>query len=404
MSKDLAKELNKSKRESKFWKNKPMMEGNMFSSNSSKIDNLNDRFLYNGQKSHILPEILDWKITESSDDASLSIVSKFLNLYYKEKNNMILTADFLKTILGKEGFILSIVTKNNNSLCGVVCVSIKKMQVFDKNQKFVHANFLCAHPKFRKKGIAEVMINELIRYVNIEKKIQQGLFVSDKKISNPCTVIRRYYRPINYCKLAESNFLKLDGKDNVIHNKFSLPTSENPSNYKLMTDEHIDKVYQLYNEYMCQFNVSIFYTKQELKELLIDNNFIKSYVIVNDSNDVIDFVSYYTIEYQTESKDVINVGQVFLYSLLKEYGESMMNNLIKIMNNDNIDIVFVNDDKNMINVLLTEKYCENEDSDSDTYERVFEHKFLKEDKKNVYLFNWECCQVSSNKVNLDFIF
>jgi glycylpeptide N-tetradecanoyltransferase len=392
------------KKESKFWKNKPIMKHINLHNKSSQIINLNEYKIYCNEKSNTLPNKLDWNITESNNDNGLNDICNFLNMYYKEKNNVQFTPEFLKFVLGNDGFVMSIVSKDSNIICGVVCTSIKRIIVLDRNKKFAYINFLCTHPKFKKKGLVETLLNELIRYINVNKKIQQGLFLTNNKISQSCATIRKYYRPINYHKLAKSNFLKLDGKENAIHNKFSLLSSDYSDNYISMKKEHIDKVYDLYKIYTSQYNMSVFYTKEDLENLLLNNNIVKSYVILSESTqEVIDFVSYYHMQYKCENNETINAGYLFLYSLLNEYSESLLNNLIKIMNKNNIDIVYVNDDKSISNTLLTEKYDLNEDSDIESYDKIFEHKFIKDEKNYIYLFNWECPYLSPEKINIDLI-
>lgn len=397
------KELNTKQINSKFWKNKPIMKSNNFLSKSSKITDLKDIFLYNDTNNHILPDKLSWNLIDKSNDENLLVVADFLNKFYQEKNNINFTLNLLKFILGEDGFVLSIITKNNNALCGVVLVSIKKIIVFEKNNKFAYVNLICSHPKYRKKGFLEVISNELIRYLNVEKYIQQGLFLSLNKISQPCVTLRKYYRPINYHKLVKSNFIKIDGNDNIIHNKFSLPISEVSKNYIPMKKNHINKVYELFNIYKSKYNLCVYYNINELENILLNNNIVKSYVILDETNEnIIDFVSYYSVQYNCDN-ETINAGYIYLYSLLNEYGESMINNLVKIMNNNNIDIIYSYDDKNNMNILLTEKKESNEESDSETYDKVYENKFIKKEKKYVYLFNWETPLLTSNKTYFDFL-
>ncbi len=404
------KECNKiAKKESKFWKSKPMMMKNSFVFNSSKIVNLNEKILYNSKNATILPERMMWNIIEKSDEKSLLDVCDFLNIYYdKEKNIRInFTKDFLNFMLGQKGFVLSIVNKNDNSLCGVVCVSIENMIVYDKNREFAVPNFMCARIKYRKKGIAETMMNELIRYMNVEKNIQQGLFSSNNKLLDkmqPCSVVRKYYCPINYNKLLEAGFVDLsenkEKEADIIHKKFAISSKDISENYVLMKEEHIDKVYDLYNIYMSQYNISCKYTKDELKKILL-NDVVKSYVIIEDGekDKIVDFVSYCQVQYRCKDNKIINAGHIFLYTLLKEYSESMMTNLIKLMNNNNIDIVITNDDSGMIDTIMSDKYG-NEDSDIETYEKVYEHKFLKKRKIYINLFNWECPFLTPDKMCL----
>ena len=157
---------------------------------------------------------------------------------------------------------------------------------------------------------------------------------------------------------------------------------------------------RLYNKYMSQYNISCCYEKEELTNLLL-NNIVKSYVVTKNDK-VIDFVSYCKINYTGKEGIQIRSGHVFLYSLNTEYGENIMDNLIKIMAEDNIDVMISFDDMDINNILLSENF-DDKDSDVETYDKVYEHKFLKQKKSYVNLFNWKAPFLSSQKISLFFI-
>lgn len=401
----------KQQRESKYWKNKPVSQLNSFVYNSSRIENLVET------EQSFLPEPMAFNVIKISDANNINVVCTFLQKYYQEKNSIVFTANLLKFVLGEKGEVLTIINKKNNAVCGVVCVGFKNVVILDKIENFAFVNFLCAHPVYRKKGIAETLINELIRYVKTEHNIQQGSFLSKEKLFRQCSVIRKYQRPLNYNKLYETEFFVIEDdtqnkeknkekKVLTLHKRFLVEDDTYSDNYIKMEREHVNKVFELYNNYMSQYNISCKYTQKELENLLLDTDFVKSYVILDDTKNIVDFTSYCVIQYLGKDNVVVNAGHVFLYSLLKEYGDSMMNNLVKIMNKNKIDIVYTNDDTGMSDNLITEKYdseekCEN--SDIETYEKVYEHKFLKKQKLYLNLFNWECPFLTPEKVSLFFI-
>jgi hypothetical protein len=395
-----------------FWNDKPIMNENDFISTSNKITNLNEKYIFNSNLNLPLPNQVTWNIINNNNsdcEKQLSVVCDFLNNYYYNNCDYNLNINFniqlLKFILGNDGFILSIVSKLNNALCCIACVGFTDVIIYDKKEKFANVNFICSHPKYRKKGIAETMMNELIRYINIEKKTQQGFFISNKKIHQQmksCSVYRKYMRPLNYKKLHDTKVMKIEGDENIIHNKFSLTKTEDESiqlNYIDMTIEHIDDVYILYNKYTSQLNMSHYYTKKQLENILLNNNIVKSFVIKNDGK-IIDFISYCQIEY----KNNIRAGHIFLYSMVNEYSESLMRNLIKIMSKNGIDIIITNDNSHGIEMLLSEKYDDdNCESEMETYDKIYENKFVKKTKNYINLFNWACPFLSSDKTNI-FIF
>jgi len=56
------------------------------------------------------------------------------------------------------------------------------------------------------------------------------------------------------------------------------------------------------------------------------------------------------------------------------------------------------------NIIISEKYNIDEESDIETYDKVYELKFLKKEKMYVYLFNWECPFLTADKIDLNFIY
>lgn len=397
MDKEYSKS-SKNEKPSQYWKNKPVAKLNDFVYSSSRINDLNENLFCKGTTQNPLPKSMNWNIIEISDNKNLEIACDFLNRHYQDKNKICIGVDLIKWNLGNGGFILSIVN-NNNAMCGMIGCGIRNMIVCDKKEKFAYVNFMCAHPSYRKKNIAQTLMNELARYVNVDKKISQGIFMSSKKICRPVSILRKYYRPINYLKLNDSGFLSIEGNIEVINKKFIVKGTPD-SSFVPIKSEHMDDVYTLYNKYMSQYNISCCYEKEELSNLLFDN-IVKSYVVIRNG-EVIDFVSYCQINYTGKEGIQIRSGHIFLYSLNTEYGENMMDNLIKIMAEDNIDVMISFDDMDINNILLSENF-DDKDSDVETYDKVYEHKFLKQKKSYVNLFNWKAPFLSSQKISLFFI-
>lgn len=376
---------------SKYWKTKPVLKSEEFVVKSSEIENLQNRSLYNKNEPINIPSTLEWNINNDKQK-----VCDFLNKYYSDTYPKLVFTVELLSLCVNTGFILSIVNKQTLELCGVICCEIKNTVIFDKKEKFAHAKFLCAHPLYRKKNIAQTLMTELTRYLFMNYKISQGYFTTKNKVIEPLTTLRVYRRPINYLKLYNNKFMNLPGNSNTIHKKYIVDKLPN-SNYQLMQKEHIDIVYDLYNYYMSKFNFYSLYTKTELENVLL-NDVVKSYVILNE-NKVVDFVSYYCVNYDTNN-ELIHTGHLFLYTLNSEYGEFVFDQVLKIMASNNIDILITNDTMAISDIILsTKSNSNNEESDSDSYTHIYEHKCLKEKKVYLNLFNWKCPYVSSDRIS-----
>ena len=269
----------KNEKVSQYWKNKPVAKLNDFVYSSSRIDDLNENLFYKGITHNPLPKSMNWDVIEISDNKKLKIVCDFLNRHYQDKNKICFDVDLIKWNLGNDGFVLTIVN-NNNAMCGMVGCGIRNMIVCDKKNKFAYVNFMCAHPSYRKKNIAQTLMDELTRYVNVNKKISQGIFLSNNKIFSPVSIFRKYYRPINYLKLNDSGFLSIEGNVDVINKKFIVKGIPDSSFIPIKL-EHMNDVYTLYNKYMSRYNISCCYEKEELTKLLF-NNIVKCYVVIKN--------------------------------------------------------------------------------------------------------------------------
>jgi hypothetical protein len=402
----------------KFWGNKPVSRLGGFTCESLRLENLNNISNFNSSTPAPLPNGVQWGVVQITDNESLTVICYFLHKFYQEKNNLKFTPDLLKFLLGETGQILTITNQKSNAICGVVCVEFKNLTVLNKTEQFAFPHFLCAHPVYRKKGIAEILMTELVRYVNVNKGIQQGCFLSKTQLFQQVSCVRKYQRPLNYNVLHDANFFVIENcetpspiqtdekrKKNkaVVHKKFAITDANVSENYVILESKHVDQVWTLYNNYIAQHNISYQYTKDEFKNIIL-NDMVKAYVIYDEEKkNIIDFTSYLALTYYGNDNKEISVGHVFLHTIIKESGDLMLNNLLKIMNNNGVDMAYASDNAGLNDTLIVETWDNDKCSDSESYEKFYENKFLKKQKSYLNLFNWDCPGLTPDKVNLFFI-
>lgn len=369
-----------------FWNTKPVLQYNETASVSCNIEDLSNRKLYNKQNPINLPNIMKWVIIDTKN--KIDNVCEFLNEYCDQSPKIKFTPDLLKLWLGHRNVLLGIVKKTDSTLCGIIGCSIYKTTIYDKTNLFAHVVLLCAHNMYRKTNITQTMINELIRYLYVTHKISYGLFSSTKKLFQPVSVYSTYIRPLNYIKLCDAGFIK------KTTNKIMLVKKEENINYISMKESHLNDVYDVYSKYIIRFNLCCKYTKEEFFYLLF-NNLVKSYVIM-ENDKIVDFVSYYTFQYEKD----INVAQLFLYTSNTECYDELICNLLNIISDD-VDMLLINDIGTIGETILTSVYKNtNEDSDQETYTKIYEYGFLKQNKKYVNFFNWKSPYLPSNLISL----
>ena len=380
-----------------FWTNKPVPQFDEISIMSTPIEqNLLTREVYKSDNPIKLPDGLRWVTIDMSDTNMLASVCQFLRLHYlidqKNKFRIDYTPDFLRFAIGKNGMMIAIVSQKSNVICGLVATSFKLLTVFDKLERFAAVDFLCSHPIYRKKKIAFTLIDEIVRRIT-KTGCHFGCFTTERCIPTPTTTIRYYHRPINYSKLQKHGFIEIGGNPEKVQLKFNL--SDNVSNdFIKMKNEDLTTVYELYKYFSSRFNIYCHYTEQELGQLLLNNDFVNSYVVM-DGEKIVDFASYYKLPYLIEnSEEKINSAYMFLYSCTTVSPDTIIDNLLKIAKKENYDVLNVLDVGLVGDMLLTSELNNGDESDEESYEHVYEHKFLKGTGKIYFnFFNWKCPEI-----------
>lgn len=422
-----------------FWKNKPVQKFDTIVGSTGLIDSeLNKRKVYSGSEPLKLPTTMKWVEIDSNDAKSMEAVANFLKLHYSEdaiaKFKFDYTADFLKWSIGKDGFFISIVRKSNNAICGVGACTFNNVTVFDSVNNFASVNYLCAHPVYRKKKIAFVLIDELVRR-SVQRGVCQGCFTTDRCVPTPITTIRCYHRPLNYLKLNKHDFTYIpETLPEKQHRKFLIKESF-PEKYVKLESKHVADTLRVFKKYMIKFNIHCNYTLDNFTHLLL-NEFVNCYVKLDDDGNVMDFVSYYKLPYlinkidgsnetietvnksetieseidpatteetkieNLEDDNKINVGYLFLYSCNELSGDDMINNFLRIVSHtDTLDMVTVMDTMEITDTLMTKDVSNDDESDVETYEKQYQYKFMKGNKKLFFnFFNWKCPEVKPKQL------
>lgn len=399
----------------KFWKNKPVLRFDKKSYESDYIENLSDRKTYESVNSLKLPTGTKWINVDMNDNIMMRLVVDFLDKHYTtDKTNSFkfeYTIDFIKWALGESGSLVAIISENNDVLYGTIGASIQTMTVFYRTEKFGIANFLCVHPDYRHKNVSCILIDEMTRRLH-KNGINAGCFTTQKCVPSPTTVMRYYHRPLNYIKLHKSGFCDMivekksdpEQMDDLLQKyqkKFN-ELSEMPSNYSEMTADNLSDVFKLYKSFTSRLNIHLkFATEHELGYFLL-NKFVKSYVIRDKSNNIVDFVSYYTLQstsLNNSDEEKINEGNLFLYTCNTYSGDSMITNILKIAKYNNVDVFNVFDTSVMSTVLLTKDTAIDYESDFEDNTKIYEHKFLKGSAKLYFnFFNWKCSEIKPTQI------
>jgi glycylpeptide N-tetradecanoyltransferase len=394
-----------------YWKSKPVLEFDEVSAFSQNIENdLTNRNSYGRDVPIKLPQQMKWTEININDDISMEIVSQFLKKHYlvdtSGKFKLDYTKEFLKWAIGQDGILLAIVSEKNNALCGIISANFRIMTVFEAKKTFGVVNFLCSHPVYRKKKIAFILIDEIVRRI-VARGVHQGCFTTERCIPTPTTTLRFYHRPLNYIKLSLYGFTdlemdKMPDKKNPekIQKKIGIK-KEIPLNYFLMEYIHIKDVLKIYGLYINKYNIYCNYTQKELEHYLLNKNLVTSYVIKNKDGEIVDFVSYYKLDYFMDSTtEKISAGYLFLYSCDSLETSTFMTNALKLASYHDMDMFTVTDTMIISDCLFTHELSNGYDSDNDSYSKQYNHGFLKGSGKiHFNFFNWKCPELQPKQLS-----
>jgi hypothetical protein len=384
-----------------FWKNKPVSKFSdiIHSSNIIETD-INSRKNYSSQVPIKIPESFEWKDVNLSDINSLTQVCSFLTTYSvmseKQKFKIEYTADLLKLALNNDtsSKILLIISKKTGSIFGMIGYTVDNMTVFSKHGDFGVCHFLCVHPSYRKKNVSNILIDEAVRRL-VNSGISAGCFMTDRCVPTPSCCIRQYRRPLNYEKLHKLGFCALEKDCTSKDIKNFIVTGDVAENIVQMTETHITEVYKLLGEFLIRFNVCKNYSQSELTKMFIENDAVKSYVVLGKSGEVLDFLTFYDNAISScNSEDSILSRQFYLYTCVNVTQDFILQNSLRIARQDNIDVLTTTDIMLISNSILTKEFDVDEDSDNDDRGKVYEYKFVRGGSK-LYLnfFNWKCPKV-----------
>lgn len=387
-----------------FWKNKPVSKFDDVVHNSNIIEqNINGRKNYSSDNPLILPQGLEWKEISISNTTVLPQICLFLNKYStqssKQKFKMEYTPDIIKLALGEQyGTILMIISQKTGNIFGLIGYTINNLTVFSQSEFFGVCHFLCVHPQYRKKNVANILIDEGVRrLLHGEFEISISCFMTEKCVPSPVCCVRQYRRPINYELLHRLKFsaLQKDCTAKDIKN-FEVQGNIDQSIVK-MTIDHIKYALKLLKEFNMKFNICRNYSTQELEEELLNNSSVESYVVLDKQLNVVDFFSFYDINYlqcNEENKEIIKARNFYLYTCVNVTQDFILQNSLRIAQKDQMDVMTTTDVMLISNSILTKEFDVGEDSDNDDRGKVYEYKFVRGGSK-LYLnfFNWKCPKI-----------
>ena len=393
----------------KFWKNKPMMKFEESHSDAKIIENLSSRKVYSSTEPLKILSSLHWNEIDSKNDDDLQIFVNFLNDNYKvdKKYKLDYTVSYIRWVLGDDNIILTLVENETDKICGSIAMCLKNITVFNETTDFATVPFLCVHPTYRLRKMSTVLIDETTRRFYQSKKCEKGFFTSQICVQSPVAYVNYYHRPLNFKLLNDAGILNITNSDSIKkYEKIFNPSAKSSpdKNYFSMGEKYLSETYELYNLWCEKFNIHQNFTLESFKQTYLNEN-VKTFVVLNVENKVVDFFSYYELNYKLNEEinkaSHIKVAYLFMYTCLREPIKSLFDNIIKIINLSEYDLFTVTDIMNIADVLFCRKTNIDTKFVKHDYEKMYELKFIKGiETKYFHLFNCTSPTVSSDQISI----
>lgn len=396
-----------------FWDKQPVPRINDNISKENFIKKIKfDELNYNPIK---LPDDFKWVTYNIDNDDDCNKISNFLEKYYLEDEvnfKLIYSKNFLKwyfkkpdkfdetdkssnkqELLNEQNLLIGVEVARNSTLVGFISGIPIKYQLNKNILDVIDVNFLCVHPKLRNKKLSPVIISELIRRSKL-LKYSQGFFSTERYIPKPFHTTNYYQRALNAEKLIKSKFLKITEKNislKSIIKYYKLPNKPSTNKFVKMEKKHLNEAYDKLNIYFQKYNFYPVYSLEEFKCLFFDNDIVTCYVLEDENGVVLDFISYYKINYKILNNSYgnknsnnkykfIKSANLFYYTSTVETSYRLIKDILIIAKKEGLDIFNATD--NMEN------------------KSILEELEFRKSKKSVHynLYNWRARDLSCNQI------
>jgi glycylpeptide N-tetradecanoyltransferase len=242
------------------------------------------------------------------DYTNSDVISAFLSENYVEDDNNRFrynySNDFIYWYLSTYTTI-NIGIKQDNELIGFICGRVNDLMLNATIIKAAEINFLCIKKTVRNNKLCPLLIKEITKRFN-EIGIYEAIYTNETLYKNPLTKKTEYYvRFLDIKTSVDIGYIISKATINEIENKLMLPKLKTGSKRLVKLDNHnyIDKCFELYNKYFNKFKCYEVFTKDLFIKTFI-NEHINTFVLIENEN-VLDFISYYTIDVNVLQKNII---------------------------------------------------------------------------------------------------
>lgn len=366
------------KRNSNLWPTQPVAQINEVIGLDEGIDKLKTN-----NKEYRLLDSCRWVEYNINNHDDAKKISNFINKYYMKEQQFrsYYSDDFLKWYFGFGKSILLGVeycSKESddsgtckNKLIGFISGVVTKNKINKHSLDLVEVKFLTVASTQRNKRLAPVLMKELRRRFNLLGYIY-GTFATQTYLFTPFFTGQSRHRPININILLEAGLFSL--KEGVRRTEMikacELPRETGNTNFVKANSDDAETLYNLFNKFIGKYNIYPEYDLETFKHIFFNQNIMVVYVLKDDNDNIIDFISYYKLPYKVGEQS-IRCGYIFYYTCLEETSYRLISDMLIVARNNKMHLM------NIMNIMESENILANlgfENASTNTYH---------------YLYNWK---------------
>lgn len=220
--------------------------------------------------------------------------------------------EFLRWHLTSPGYLkkwhASVLKEINGEKKMVGFISGTPVHIYVGDNKItqIEINFLCVKSNYRNFRLAPVLIKEITRRVHLEN-MWQAIYTAGVLLPKPICKATYYHRNLNVQKLLDVKFTYLSPHMNLARAKgiYKLPKENTVHNFRKMTKDDVEQVYNLLKKYLEKFFIRAYYTVEEVAHWFLPRNkVVYSYVLEKDEGVITDFISFYSLPSSILNHDI----------------------------------------------------------------------------------------------------
>lgn len=214
--------------------------------------------------------------------------------------------------------------------------------------------------KIQTKKITNILINELNKIAN-SINLHTAIYTGGKQIKSPYSKTQYFHRMLNPKKLIEIGFANLKPKwtINMMTKYYNLPLKHLTKGFRVMKNDDVGKVLDLFQCYNSKFNISQSFNIQSILHWFLPReNIIYSYVVEDlHSKNITDFVSFYSINtsiLNNPKYSILKTAYLYYYVNTKTNLKDLIKDVLieaKQLNFDVVNCLDIMDNKSFLNDL-----------------------------------------------------